>query len=172
MNMDQGWKARMNRSSRMAAILLAANVFAYPQSGPPVIPHLATENPAPTTALATNKNIPTKAVIASNAVNVNALIDAHHYKQVRELVKARVEKDPHDADALYFMSRVDFAYQKRDEAVSLAQRAVDLNPNNADFRCQLAKSLGDKARNSGFFEKARLAKIMKREGDTALEIDP
>ena len=108
----------------------------------------------------------------ANTHQLDMLIAAHHFKAVRMITEARIKVNPKDGEAFYFLSRVKFAYQQSDEAIELAEKAVAISPNNADYHCQLAKSVGDKARYSSFFEKAKLAKIMKREGDMALQIDP
>ena len=163
---------RMLRARRLHDLLILSTLIATwnlarAQSGSPG-PHNSSDTPT----LSAVKLPPTKPELLANAHQLDALIDAHHFKVVRMVTESRIKANPKDADAVYFLSRVKFAYQQRDEAIDLAEKAVALNPNNADYRCQLAKAVGDKARNAGMFEKAKLAKIMKREGEMALQIDP
>jgi len=123
-------------------------------------------------AISAVKPPPTKPEFTASSIQLDAWIDAHHFKAVGMVTEARIKANAKDADALYFLSRVKFAYQQHDAAIDLAEKAIALNPNNAEYRCQLAKSVGDKARSASFFEKPKLAKVMKREGEKALQIDP
>src|SRR6266481_5276392 len=75
---------------------------------------------------------PAKPELTVTTYQLDAWIDAHHFKAVRMVTEARIRANPKDADALYFLSRVKFAYQQRDAAIELAEKAIALNPNNAE----------------------------------------
>jgi tetratricopeptide (TPR) repeat protein len=156
--------ANRRHSLALIAMLATACNILPAQSGQ----HPNAESPS----ISAIKPLPTRPELTSTTHQLDAMIDAHHFKVVRMITEARIKANPKDADALYFLSRVKFAFQQRDEAIELAEKAIALNPNNAEYRCQLAKSVGDKARNASFFEKPKLARIMKREGEMALQIDP
>jgi tetratricopeptide (TPR) repeat protein len=101
-----------------------------------------------------------------------SLIERGHYKKARSFVQAELNKNPNDAHALYLMSKIQKAFGDNDAAMRMAEQAVKLDGNNSDYHCQLAELSGEKAQKAGMFEKMSLARTMKREGETALTLNP
>src|ERR1041385_4738121 len=67
------------------------------------------------------------------------LIDAGHYKRARSLIEVRLRENPNDAYARYVESKVKQGFGDLPGAITSAERAVALEPHNADFHGQLAE---------------------------------
>ena len=100
------------------------------------------------------------------------LLEAGHYKQARTLAEADLRKNPKDSHALYLLSRTRLAMGDSDGALDFAKKAVTAAGNNPEYLAQLGNAAGDKAQNAGWFEKLRLASLVKDSGSKALQLDP
>ncbi len=87
-----------------------------------------------------------------------------------------LDKDDKNAEAHYQLGLV---YLNRanvqrdvDEAVDQLEKAVDLNPNNADYQFQYGTALGEKTQQAGAIKKAFLAPKIKKAFLRAVELDP
>ncbi len=109
----------------------------------------------------------------AHAADGKTLLEQGHYKQLRSLAQERLKKNPNDAEALYWMSGVYSSFGDFEHAVDSARRSVELQPNNSEFHCQLADTLGDRALQLGVMGGGvSLAREMKRELQTSVELDP
>ena len=100
------------------------------------------------------------------------LADHGHWKRLRALIEPRVTANPNDAEAQWLTSRVRVAYRDVDGAVAPAEKAVALDPRNAEYRWQLAQVVGEQASTASVFKQMGLAKRFKREAEAVLAIDP
>lgn len=103
-----------------------------------------------------------------------ALIEQGHYKRAQAILAERLKSNPNDAHSSCEMSKVSQAFQRWDEAIQQAQKAVSLDPKNAEFRAALADAVGSKlsAVSLGVFERMSLARRFKKEAELALQLDP
>src|SRR6185312_12076285 len=77
---------------------------------------------------------------AAGQTDLDALIEAGHFKQVERALDASKSRDP---ETLYLLSKVKQSFGKTNEAVSLAEQAVKADPNKAKYHLQLADVLSD-----------------------------
>ncbi len=102
------------------------------------------------------------------------LIDQSHYKRAQPILAERLKSNPNDAQSSYEMSKVSAAFQRWDDAIQQAEKAVALNPKNAEFQAALADAVASKLNSSqaGMFAKMSLARRFRKEADLALQLDP
>jgi tetratricopeptide (TPR) repeat protein len=103
-----------------------------------------------------------------------ALIDQSHYKRAEPILAQRLKANPNDAQSLYEMSKVSAAFERWDQAIQQAEKAVALAPKNAEFHAALADAIASQlaASQAGMFTKMSLARRFRAEVDLALELDP
>lgn len=101
-----------------------------------------------------------------------ALMEAGHYKKARAIVEARFRANPNDAESLYLEARVKNAFGAPDEAIKLAERALELNKKSVNYHGALAQLYGDKAQQANFLEQVVFARKVKGHLDEAIALDP
>ena len=111
---------------------------------------------------------PTKTTPADAA----QLIEAGHFKKARAIVDPRYRANPNDAESLYLEARIKNAFGAPDEAIKLAERALELDKKNVNYHGALAQLYGDKAKQAGFIEQIVLARRVKGHLDDAIALDP
>jgi hypothetical protein len=72
---------------------------------------------------------------------------------------------------LYLLSEVKMAFGDLDGALPLAEKAVSLNQQNADYHYQLAAVCGELAERAALLSRAKLAKRFKEEAEKAASLD-
>jgi tetratricopeptide (TPR) repeat protein len=102
-----------------------------------------------------------------------ALIEQGHYKRAQAILAERLKANPNDAPSICEMSKVSEAFQRWDEAIREAEKAVSLDRKNAEYQAALADAVGSKlsAASLGMFEKMSLARRFKKEAELALQLD-
>jgi tetratricopeptide (TPR) repeat protein len=111
---------------------------------------------------------PTKAPPADPA----QLIEQGHFKKARAIVDPAFRANPNDAQSLYLEARIKNAFGAPDEAIKLAERALDLNKKNVNYHGALAQLYGDKAQQANFLEQVVLARKVKGHLEDAFALDP
>ncbi|MGH9499193.1 MAG: tetratricopeptide repeat protein [Terriglobales bacterium] len=105
-----------------------------------------------------------------------SLIEQGHYKRAQPLLAERLKANPNDAQTWCEMSKVSVAFERWDEAIQQAEKAVALDPTkkNAEFRAALADAVVSKlsASQAGMFTKLSLARRFRQEAEQALQLDP
>jgi tetratricopeptide (TPR) repeat protein len=99
------------------------------------------------------------------------LAEHGHWKRLKALVEPRAGRNPNDAEAQWLLSRVRLAYRDAEGALAPAEKAVALDPKNAEYRWQLAQVVGEQASNASIFKQLGLAKRFKHEAEAVLAID-
>ena len=104
----------------------------------------------------------------------DTLIADGHYLRARPLVHAAVERSANDPHAIAQTSVLDWAFQRLDEAIATAEKAVSLAGSSADAHTQLTNALGAKlvSSNAGTMEKMSLARRFRKEADLSLQLNP
>jgi tetratricopeptide (TPR) repeat protein len=102
------------------------------------------------------------------------LIEQQHYKQARRVLEERLSRDSKDLKAVELLAKIKLEAKQNDDVIQMMERVLPQSPNNAEFHIIVADAYGQKtgADGAGMFEKMRWARSMKKEGDTALALDP
>jgi tetratricopeptide (TPR) repeat protein len=111
------------------------------------------------------------AVFANNGAP-EPLMEAGHWKRVRSIAQSRYTANPNDPYALYLLARVKFEYDDLEGAQPLIEKAVQLAPQNAEYRFLLSAVYGRKAESANIFSKWSLAGKFKEQAEKAIQLDP
>lgn len=109
---------------------------------------------------------------ASAQTSPEALQEAGHWKQLRQIAESRAAANPKDAQATYLLSCVKMAFGDPDAALALAERAVALEPGNSKYHYQLGLANGLKANKSSLFSAMKLGGRYRAEMQKAIDLDP
>lgn len=101
-----------------------------------------------------------------------ALAERGQWKQLRARVTPRLQTNPEDAETLWLMSRVKQAFGDPATAMTYAEKAVKLEPGNAEYHFQLAEMIGSAAQKAGPLKGLGLAKRFRKEAEAAVALDP
>ncbi len=104
--------------------------------------------------------------------SADSLLEAGHYKRARTVVAVRLRANPHDSYALFLDSKIRQSFGDLLGAIASAERAVALEPRNADFHAQLAEVYAFSADQSSWLRGVNLVHLMKREIAASLAIAP
>ena len=104
--------------------------------------------------------------------NVEALIQAGHFKRARAILEPQAKDHPQDPKASYLLAEVKAAFKDFDGALPLAQRAVDLDGKNSDFHLKLGQVYGELAARANIFSVGPLVLKFRKEVETAIELKP
>jgi tetratricopeptide (TPR) repeat protein len=108
---------------------------------------------------------------AANEGAPEGLIQAGHWKRARPLVEQLYQANPGDARSAYMLSQVKAAFGDLDAAVTLAEKAVALDSNNAEYHSQLGIVCGETAEKASLFAKGGWAHRFKEETEKAAALD-
>lgn len=103
----------------------------------------------------------------SFATPVDDLLASGH---LNEAVAARATRG--DPESLNVLSRAYYAMDCWEDAVKYGERAVNLEPNNAEYHLWLARAYGRKAEDSKALAAASNARKAKNEFERAVQLDP
>src|SRR5436190_6627070 len=107
--------------------------------------------------------------LAVHADNVTDLMERGRWKEARAAVATM---EPGKARTLYLQSRVNQAFDQPDQALASAERAVQLEPNNALYHTQVAEVCGEMAGRAGKLKAFSLARRARKEAEQAVALDP
>jgi tetratricopeptide (TPR) repeat protein len=113
----------------------------------------------------------TAAAFAS-AATPDQLVEYGRYKQARAVLEQQLRANPNDAHLYWLSARVHRAFGDVQGGVALAQKAVQLAPNNADYHLTLAELEGRIAEQSSMMKQLMLVRTIRKELDTAAQLDP
>ena len=97
----------------------------------------------------------------------SALLSSGHMDEAVSVLSSRS-----DAESLNQLSRAYYAMERWDEAVKYGERAVNLDPTNADYHLWLAREYGRKAGETNPLSAASLARKAKSEFERSVQLDP
>src|SRR5262249_54678817 len=102
------------------------------------------------------------------------LIEQQHYKQARKGLEDRLTRNARDLKAVELLAKIRLEGKQNDDVIKMMEQVLPQNGNNAEFHIILADAYGQKAQRdgAGTFERTHLGRSMKKEGDTALALDP
>lgn len=93
------------------------------------------------------------------------------YSRVVQLLEDLTSREPQNGEARLILAKTYFQMRERDRAVSNAEKAVAIDPNNSIYHEWLGRTYGDKADHSNWFSALGLAKKSRREFETAVQLD-
>jgi len=114
----------------------------------------------------------TETLTAADNDSPEALIETEHWKRARDIVEPRLKSDPNDLQALFIMARYKEAAGDFSAALALTEKAIAIDPKNADCHCLLAFVYGRQVVRAGILRKIGLARRIKKEAETALKLNP
>jgi tetratricopeptide (TPR) repeat protein len=110
---------------------------------------------------------------AQSAVDsAKKLFDAGQFKDAEALLRAEAVKNPSDPALQYWLGKCAFELYDDDLAFSSAERAVELDPKNAEYHHFLGTTAGYKAEHSNWFSGLSLARKAQHEFLIAVELNP
>jgi Tfp pilus assembly protein PilF len=94
--------------------------------------------------------------------------------EARKVFENVLAQDDKSAEAHYRLGLVFLTNQFRneDDAVDQMERAVEINPESADYQYGLGAAYGTKAQNAGFLKQAILAPKVRKAFEKAVQLNP
>ncbi|HEY6251696.1 MAG TPA: tetratricopeptide repeat protein [Candidatus Angelobacter sp.] len=92
--------------------------------------------------------------------------------QALQVLNARIQKNPNDAQAYNLMARVYFQLEHWDDAIHAAEKSVALAPDVSEYHQWLARACGEKAEAAGAVSAFNLVRRVKSEFEKAVALDP
>jgi len=110
--------------------------------------------------------------VDSGNPSLESLLDKGHFKQAKAAAESRLKSNPKDIDAMIGLARADLSFNNVEEAKNLLDRVSSLHPDNLGAHLYLADAYSRNSEDLGLFEKMRVAKLVRKEAERALEISP
>lgn len=101
-----------------------------------------------------------------------ALLNSGHVDEAIRVLKTQVASNPNNAEAFGQLCRAYHSYEDFDSAISSCQRAIQLDPNNAQYHLWLGRAYGEKADEVGPFSALGYAKKVAAEFERAVQLAP
>jgi tetratricopeptide (TPR) repeat protein len=87
-------------------------------------------------------------------------------------LQRRISSAPKDAESYNLLCRAYFTLSDWDKGISACEKAVSLDPGNAQYHLWLGRIYGEKADHAGFWSAAGMAKKVRNEFETAVRLNP
>lgn len=104
--------------------------------------------------------MPAQSLLSEGRVDV-AIAELHDH----------LRAEPSDPQAYHLLCRAYYSLQKWDNAISAAQKAAALAPDNSDYHLWLGRSYGEKAEHSSWLTAISLARKVRSEFETAVQLN-
>ena len=114
-------------------------------------------------------------ILATSALAADAALDLLAAGRVDDAISklsGRISSSPNDAASHNLLCRAYFSVNNWDRAIAACEKAVSLDPSNAEFHLWLGRTYGEKADSVSFFSAAGLAKKVRNEFEKAVALDP
>jgi tetratricopeptide (TPR) repeat protein len=97
--------------------------------------------------------------------------EASDYPRAAQLLKRAAEQNPRDPEIDLLLAKTYYESQQHDAAITSAEKAVALDPQNSVYHEWLGRVYGEKADHAGMFSALSLAKKARREFERAVQLD-
>jgi tetratricopeptide (TPR) repeat protein len=97
--------------------------------------------------------------------------EAYDYAMAAQLLRDAAAKAPQNAEVQWLLAKTYYETEQHDAAISSAEKAVALDPQNSVYHEWLGRIYGEKAAHAGVFSAMSLAKKTRKEFDTAVRLD-
>lgn len=104
-------------------------------------------------------------------VNPQILLRTGRADEAQRVLDATLQRSPKDAGAYNLLCRLYFQLELWDNALQMAEKSVELAPDNSDYHLWLGRSAGRKAENSNPFTAWALARRVRTEFERAVALD-
>jgi tetratricopeptide (TPR) repeat protein len=104
--------------------------------------------------------------------SIQRQIAERSFDEARKSVQALLARDPDDDTGVDCMGRLMLAQRKSREAVELFEKAVSLNPGNAQHHEGLGMALMDHAMTASIFRRPFIVRRLRTEFEMAVSLDP
>jgi tetratricopeptide (TPR) repeat protein len=101
-----------------------------------------------------------------------ALLEAGDYKDAEPVFRARVDSNPKDSRAMYYLGRALFEGEDVDAAIEWLGQATELDPADSDYNLWLGRAYLQKLMTASMFKKIGLSKKVRAHYLKAVELDP
>jgi len=111
--------------------------------------------------------------LAANAApTAEGLLAQGRIDEAISSLQEKLSSAPNDAESYNLLCRAYFVLENWDGGIKACQKAVSLQPSNSQYHLWLGRIYGEKASHSSFFSAAGLAKKVRTEFETAVQLDP
>ena len=110
--------------------------------------------------------------VTEASASPSEMLAAGRVDDVIASMQAKLEKSPSDAAAYNYLCRAYFSEQNWDDAIKACEKAVSLNPGSSDYHLWLGRAYGEKADGSSPFTAAILARKLRKQFETAVQLNP
>ena len=100
------------------------------------------------------------------------LIKAENFSAAQQLLDQALQSNPRNADALYWMGKLQWAKKDPEKAVEFADKAIAINPGNASYYVLRGNALGNLAQNANMFRAMGLASDSLESYEKAVDLEP
>jgi len=100
------------------------------------------------------------------------LLERGAFKRARADLERRLAAHPDDPMAIALMGQVKLRYGDLGSARTMGEKAVQMDPNNADFHLWLGEAYGVTAQKVSVLKKLGWGKKFRHETETAIALDP
>jgi tetratricopeptide (TPR) repeat protein len=100
------------------------------------------------------------------------LFEARRFDEAKVAFQQRIARDKNNANALFYMGRVEYAQGRSGNAVDWFEKAMERDEKNATYHVWLGNALGDEAQKASKLRQPFLARRVKSEFERAVELDP
>ncbi|MFQ5702022.1 MAG: tetratricopeptide repeat protein [Acidobacteriota bacterium] len=100
------------------------------------------------------------------------LLDDGKLEEAAAILEPLLAGHPRDARAMALLGRIRAAQDKLDEAIELLEKAVELDPNSSEYHYRLGEAYADEVDHVNMFRKLSIARRIRSNLQTAIELDP
>jgi tetratricopeptide (TPR) repeat protein len=93
------------------------------------------------------------------------------YSRAAKILQAAASNNPRNAEIYLLLAKTYNEMQQHDAAITNAEKAVALDPQNSVYHEWLGRAYGGKAEHAGMFSGLSLAKKTRKEFETAVRLD-
>jgi tetratricopeptide (TPR) repeat protein len=115
---------------------------------------------------------PAQAMPANAGVPPQELLAAGRVDDAIQALQQKIGQSPNDAESYNLLCRAYFMLEDWDRAISVCERARNLDSHNSLYQLWLGRAYGEKADRTGFLSAAGMAKKVRTAFEAAVELDP
>jgi Tfp pilus assembly protein PilF len=110
--------------------------------------------------------------ITRAAASPSEMLTAGRVDEAIASIQAQLQKSPSDAAAHNVLCRAYYSVADWDRAIPACEKAVSLDPQNSNFHVWLGRSYGEKAESASPLSAFSLARKLRKQFETAVQLDP
>src|SRR5271154_1163330 len=115
---------------------------------------------------------PARALAAQTPLeSAKAAYEKGDYTRAITLLQSEATKDPQNGEVQLLLVKAYLETKQVDAAVSSAEKAVAIAPNNSEYHQWLGQAYGEKASHASMFSAYPLARKTQKEFETAVQLD-